>query len=141
MSPPGIDIYDKTNINELELWPIVEGLRCWYPEFKDKSVTIFTDNTQVMYMLSKGTCTNTTCMAWLREIFWIKKIFNIHIVAKYVNTKSNLVADTLSRILYLKDDEARKCLQGSMLCCIEHLFTYCRKGAGKEGQKFEGGIC
>ena len=28
VSPPEIDIYDKTNINELELWPIVEGLRC-----------------------------------------------------------------------------------------------------------------
>ena len=42
-------------------------------------------------------------------------MFNIHIVAKYVNTKSNLVADTLSRVLYLKtEDEARKCLQGSV---------------------------
>ena len=27
MSPPGADYYDKSNINELELWPIVEGLR------------------------------------------------------------------------------------------------------------------
>ena len=49
VSPPGMDIYDKSNINELELWPIVKGLRCWYPEFKGKSVTIFIDNTQVMY--------------------------------------------------------------------------------------------
>ena len=94
-SPPGMDTYDRSNINELELWPILEGLRCWYPEFKGKSITIFTDNTQVMYMLRKGTSTNSTCMEWLREIFWITKIFNIRIVAKYVNTKSNLVADTL----------------------------------------------
>ena len=114
ISPPGMDIYDKSNINELELWPIVEGLRCWYPEFKGKSVTIFTDNTQVMYILRKGTSTNSTCMGWLREIFLITKIFNIRIVAKYVNTKSNLVADTLSRLLYIKsENEARKCLEGS----------------------------
>ena len=37
VSSPGMDTYDKSNINELELWPIVEGLRCWYPEFKGKS--------------------------------------------------------------------------------------------------------
>ena len=92
-SPPGMDTYDRSNINELELWPILEGLRCWYPEFKGKSVTIFTDNTQVMYMLRKGTSTNSTCMEWLREIFWITKIFNIRIVAKYVTlyAKSSLI--------------------------------------------------
>ena len=117
VSPPGMDCYDRSNINELELGPIVEGLRCWYPEFKGKSVTVFTDNTQVMYMLRKGTSTNATCMEWLREIFWITKIFNIRLVAKYVNTKSYLVADTLSRIMYIKSEsEARKCLQGGMLC-------------------------
>ena len=110
------------------------GFYISWGEFKNKSVTMFTDNTQVMCMLRKGTSTNTTCMAWLREIFWIKKIFNIHIVAKYVNTKSNLVMDTLSRVLYLKtEEEARKSLQGSMLCCIEQLFTYCTQRAGKEG--------
>ena len=69
VSPPGMDVYGKSNINALELWPIVEGLMCWHPEFKGKSVTVFTDNTQVMYMLRKGTSTNATCMEWLREIF------------------------------------------------------------------------
>ena len=131
MSPPGADYYDKSNINELELWPIVEGLRCWYPEFKGKSVTIFTNNTQVMYMLRKGTSTNSTCMECLRET----KNFNIRLVAKYVNTKRNLVADTLSRVMYLKSEgQARKCLQGSMLCCKENLFTSCRERSGEEGQ-------
>ena len=137
-SHPGMDTYDKSNINELELWPILEGLRCWYPEFKGKSVTIFTDNTQVMYMLRKGTSTNSTCMEWLRQIFWITKIFNIRIVAKYVNTKSNLVADTLSRLLYIKsENEARKCLEGSGLCCIESIFHFCRKGSVKESKNIK----
>ena len=135
ISPPGMDTYDKSNIKELELWPIVEGLRCWYSEFNGKSVTIFTNNTQVMYMLRKGTSTNITCMEWLREIFWITKIFNIRIVAKYVNTKSNLGADTLSRLLYIKaENEARKCLEGSGLCCIESVFQFCRKGSVGESK-------
>ena len=48
-----MDTYDRSNINELELWQVLEGLRCWYPEFKGKSVTIFTDNTQVMICLER----------------------------------------------------------------------------------------
>ena len=136
VSPPGADYYDKSNINELELWPIVEGLRCWYPGFRSKSVTIFTDNTQVMYMLRKGTSTYSTCIEWLR------KFLNICLVVKYVNTKSSLVADTLSRVMYLKSEgEARKCLQCSMLCCIENLFTYCRERSGEKGQNVKRSIC
>ena len=80
-------------------------------------------------------------MEWLREIFWITKIFNIRHVVKYVNTKSNLVADTLSRVMFLKSEgEACKCLQGSMLCCIKNPFTYCGESSGEEGQKVQRSI-
>ena len=93
-------------------------------------------------MLRKGTSTNSTSMEWLREIFWITKIFNIGIVAKYVNTKSNLVADTLSRLLYIKsENEARKCLEGSGLCCIESIFHFCRKRSVKESKNIKEGLC
>ena len=86
-------------------------------------------------MLRKGTSTNSTCMEWLREIFWITKIFNIHIVAKYVNTKSNLVADTLSRLLYIRsENEARKCLEGSGLCCIESILIFAEKDLSKRAE-------
>ena len=62
-------------------------------------------------------------------------------MAKYVNTKSNLVADTLSRLLYIKNEgEARKCLEGSGLCCIEQIFSFCRKRANEKGPKFEEGL-
>ena len=30
-SPPGMDTYDKSNINELELWPILEGFKVLVP--------------------------------------------------------------------------------------------------------------
>ena len=90
------DLYDKTNINELELWPIISGLRVWYPELKGKSVSIFTDNTQVYHMVRNET--DKTCMQWLREIFWICKIYQIRPFPYYINTKNNLVADTLSTV-------------------------------------------
>ena len=50
-------------------------------------------------------------MGWLRELFWVCKIYTIRLVPHYINTKNNLVADTLSRILYIKSEsEIRKCL-------------------------------
>ena len=63
------------------------------------------------------------------------------LIVKYVNTKSNLVGDTMSRVMYLKSEgEARKCLQGSLLCCIENLFIYCRERSVEESQNVQGSI-
>ena len=134
ISSPSFDDYDKTNINELELWPIISGLRVWYPDLKGKSVSIFTDNTQVYHMVRKGTSSNKTCMQWLREIFWICKIYKIRLVPYYINTKNNLVADTLSRLLYIKgESEAKKCLNGTGLCCLQKIFDCCRKPGQESG--------
>ena len=83
ISLPSWDHYNKTNINALELWPIISGLRVWYPDLKGNSVSIFTDNTQVYHMVRKGTSSNKTCMQWLREIFWICKIYQIRLVPYY----------------------------------------------------------
>ena len=78
ISSLSLDVYDKTNIKELELWPIISGLRVWYPESKGKSVNIFSDNTKVYNMVRKGTGTNSACMERLWEIFWICKIYDIN---------------------------------------------------------------
>ena len=95
-----------------------------------------------MSMLRKGTSTNATCMGWLIEIFWIMNIFNIRIVAKYVSTKSNLVVDTLSKIMYIKsEEEARECLNRSRLCCIENLFAYCRERSVEKIRNVQEGLC
>ena len=134
--------YSKTNINELVLWPIISGLRVWYPDLKGKSVSIFTDNSQVYHiMVRKGTSSNRTCMQWLREIFWICKINQIRLVPYYINTKNNLVADTLSRILYIKGEaDARKYLSGTGLCCLSNFLNFCRK-ADQNGRVTEEKIC
>ena len=111
------------NINVLELWPIVIGLKRWAVQLKNKSVFVFTDNTQVLHMLTNGKSSNRICMSWIREIFWICIIYNIELILKYVNTNCNLVADTLSRLPYFKNgDEIARKIGGSDLCCIELLF-------------------
>ena len=135
------EVWFRKCVAKCKLHVLWVTLRCWYPEFKGKSIIIFTDNTQMMYMLRKGTSTNSTCMERLREIFCITKIFNIRIIAKYVNTKSNLVADTLSRLLYIKSEsEARKCLEGSGLCCIEKKNSFWRERTIEKSTKFKEGL-
>ena len=54
----------------------------------------------------------------------------IRLVPYYINTKNNLVADTLSRILYIKgESESKKCLNGTGLCCLQTIFDYLEKRA------------
>ena len=125
---PVWDRFDHSNINELELWPIVVGLKRWLDLFRDRNVHVFTDNTQVMFMLINGVSSNPTCRQWLKEIFWLCAIYNIKLSPKYVSTKSNLVADTLSRLPYFKSEsDLVDLLNGSNLCCLSELFMAYRR--------------
>ena len=125
---PVWDSFDRKNINELELWPIVVGLKRWVKFFRDKLLHVFTDNTQVMFMLINGNSSNPTCSNWLREIFWLCAIYNVTLCPKYISTKSNLVADTLSRLPYFKDvSKLSELLSGSELCCLFELFVAYRE--------------
>ena len=62
MLRPIAEIFDPSNINVMELWPIVVGLKRWANVLKNQSVMVFTDNTQVMYMLLNGRSINRICM-------------------------------------------------------------------------------
>ena len=124
---PTYDLLSYDNINELELWPIVVGLKRWALLFKNCTVTVFTDNTQVMYMLLNGGSSNEVCKKWIKEIFWLCAIYNINLLPKYINTKANLVADTLSRLPYFDSYmKLEECLLGSNLCCLNDLFQIFR---------------
>ena len=131
------EVVDFRNINVLELWPIVVGLKRWSHLLKNKTLTLFTDNTQVMYMLRKGSSTNPICMSWIKEIYWVCVFNNIELKPKYINTHNNVVADTLSRLNYISDiREVEKNLLGTDLCCIPDLLVNYRDGrvtSGKEG--------
>ena len=139
------EVVDFRNINVLELWPIVVGLKRWASKLRNKTLTLFTDNTQVMHMLIKGSSTNPICMSWIREIYWVCVFNNIELQPKYINTHNNLVADTLSRLGYFSSSyEIEKLLTGSNLCCLSDLLVNYRKGrvgARKQGDNVSKGIC
>ena len=123
---PAFDSYDPTNINELELWPVLRGLQEWGVYFKDMSVDVVTDNTQVFDMIRTGRSRNITCMTWLREIFWLCFLFNCDLKPVYIRSEDNFVADTLSRLGY---DKYRRVLTGNWgkfdICCGHDLLNYC----------------
>ena len=119
VSRPLCESFDNNNINVLEFWPILVGVKRWAHLLRDKKTVVFTDNTQVMYMLLNGRSSNATCMQWIRELFWICAIYNIDLEPKYINTKDNVVADTLSRIPYCNvSSKLEMLLCGVSLCCL-----------------------
>lgn len=50
------------------------------------------------YVLNKGSMRNDIGMDFLREIYCILAMNNINIVAQYLTSKDNIVADALSRL-------------------------------------------
>lgn len=109
--PPADPLVDYSNINILELWPIVVGIKRW---FRLLQHCIFTDNMQVKFMLTKGVSSNRTCMSWLRELYWI---YDIQLEVHYVSTTDNELADALSRMVSVKNDMYLSVIKNSDLCC------------------------
>ena len=86
--------FDK---NLLELWPVVAAIQRWGHLWKGCKIRLYTDNTQVMYMINTGRSSSIRCMFWLRELFWYSVIYNFHLVASHVRSEDNTVPDFLSR--------------------------------------------
>ena len=96
---PPLELQDSSkNINVLELYAVVVGLKRWGPHLRDSQIQIVTDNTQAMYMINTGRSANKTCMSLLREIFWLCYVFNTELYSVYINTRENVFADALSRV-------------------------------------------
>ena len=106
------------NINVCELWPVVAGLHRWAPLYKNCRLHVITDNMQVLAMINTGRSSNRTCMAWLREIYWICFVNNLDLFASYVKSADNVLADALSRAA--APGAATKCdelLSQFNMCC------------------------
>ena len=86
------------NINVLEMWPILQGVRRWSAGWRDRSVTFVTDNTQVMCAINTGRSTNKTVMAWLRKFFWLAINNNFELDSVYLSSEANIICDSLSRL-------------------------------------------
>ena len=73
-----------SNINYLELFPLLIAVCHWGTWQLDKHVVVKTDNTQAMAFINNGTCTNLITMSWLHEIFWIIVQYNFQLWSQHL---------------------------------------------------------
>lgn len=110
------------NINVLELWPVLAGVRRWGHLWSDRTVVFITDNTQVLAAINSGRSKNKTSMAWLRLIFWASVKHNFDIQSVYINTRDNIVCDSLSRLGAFKNIARIRDADTAGLMCCHHMF-------------------
>jgi len=70
-----------SNINYLELFPVLIAARRWGTFWANKRICVETDDTQAMAFVNKGSCKNPIAMSWLWELFWLSVHHNFHIRA------------------------------------------------------------
>ena len=108
-----VTVLDDTSINYLELVAIYLALYRFAESWRNQHVLCFTDNTQAMAALNRGTSVSKNSMSVIRQIFWICANNNIYLSARHVAGEKNLMADWLSRA----------CIRGSLsidnlpICC------------------------
>lgn len=131
VSPPELDENDLVNINVLELWPVVVGLKRWGELFRGHELTVVVDNMQVFYMLRTGRSVNSRCMTWLHDLFWICVNLDIDVNPAYIRSEDNIVADTLLRVRYNSTTvKLESLLSDYELCCKSELLLFYRGTSG-----------
>ena len=92
-------INNKPSIKFLELYALVAGVLTWEsaPVLVNCHVVVFCDNQAVVQMINSMSSSCERCMHFLRLVVLNGLKFNRRLSAKFVPTKSNGLADALSR--------------------------------------------
>lgn len=138
ISPTVLNQEDLSNINVLELWPVVVGINRWCNKFAHHKLVVVTDNLQVHAMVRTGRSTNFRCMQWLRGLFWVCVTYDIELEPRYIASADNVVPDTLSRIGYTSTvNKLEPLLENHELCCKGGLLKFFREQHGRTSEKEE----
>ena len=86
------------SIQYLELFAVTTAIMAWIHLIPNRRVVIFTDNDSVKNMINNSTSGCKNCMVLIRLIVMKGIVYNTRIFAKHVPTKSNKLADLLSRM-------------------------------------------
>jgi hypothetical protein len=86
------------HINIKELWSVYRYLYSWSPEFSRATIMIGCDNLTVVAWLNNGCAHSPLAMKFLRKIFWLCAKFDFHLMALWIPTKTNTMADAISRL-------------------------------------------
>ena len=87
----------SNSINQLEAYVLLVALRKWTDYLRHKNILIRCDNQVTVHALQSGKSREPMLRAIAREIWHLTAANDIDITISYINTKDNVVADTLSR--------------------------------------------
>ena len=101
------NLKQTANIAQRELFTILVAIKIWKKRLTGKLIRVKTDSMNSMFALNKGKSNDQFMLQCLREIAWISSQEQFMIRARYVNTKSNEIPDSLSR-WYITAEARRK---------------------------------
>ena len=85
------------SIDYLELYAVAAAVLAWISRFRNRRVTIFTDNKGVRDMINSNVASTKNSMVLIRIIVLKCLVENVKLKAKYVASEDNNLADHLSR--------------------------------------------
>ena len=94
---PEFIAHQELSIEFLELYALCAGIFTWESLLSNCRITIFCDNTAVVTMVNNLTSSCKNCMVLIRMLTLNGLKFNRRIRTKYVPTKDNFLADSLSQ--------------------------------------------
>ena len=81
----------------LELIPVVLSVIIWGDKLANKKITFHIDNQALVAVMNKQTSRSELVMVLVRALVLKSMLHNILFRAEYISTKSNIIADAISR--------------------------------------------
>ena len=136
------------HINMKEVLALEPAARLWGHMWKDRMVTVYSDNQAAVSIINKGTSKCPIAMRSLRGVFWMSAVLNFRIKAVYYPGVRNVLADRASRLHepggWRRLQRALGAVAGTPGTCICSLYGQCN-GCGYTGPDSGilpgGGIC
>ena len=88
----------RPSIEYLELLALCAGIFTWKKQLQNCRIIVFCDNTAVVSMINNLTSSCPNCMILIRKLILNGLLYNRRVYARYVDTKSNYLTDSLSRL-------------------------------------------
>ena len=88
---------NNPSIQYLELFALVAGVLAWIHRFPNKMVILYTDNKNVKSIVNRTSSGCKNCMVLVRLLVIHCLRYNVRVFAEYLTSKSNEIADSLSR--------------------------------------------
>ena len=90
----------KPSIEFLELYALTVGILTWSTKLQNMRIIIFCDNEAVIQMVNNMTSKCPKCMKLIRLLALDGMISNRRVFVRYISSKSNILADSLSRMKF-----------------------------------------